>query len=301
MRLFSLLLFFFAVIPAHAQDRSAVLLLDDSVSTVSGARWRVGFERFPVGNEKPAWENPSGRLGATGVALLAGGGLIGAGMGDAYAQAQRNESIQLLRTTVEQDKRLYGSIVDATRASSSDHGYAISETFLAQGVAAGHVARAVKGNGEALMVKRDSGPLVALSWDDRQPLLALDFRRFKRSEGGRIVVREQAARTVRYVGYPAPSTAGAVEYWAADGAKRFMAEVEAGLTAMLPLAWSTDIDMPSVSRKERVALQIGEQQLEFPGRLWKQDGALAYLYNSDKGITLVRTQPLIDSTGSGGL
>ena len=302
MRWFCLLLFF-SVVPVEAQEKPTVLLMDISAYTVSGARHRVGFERFPTGNEEPVWSDPTGKWDSTGVALLGGGGLLGAGMADAHAQEQRNASIGQLRAAVEEGKRLQNLIEAALRASASEHGYPITDTFVAQSVGEGYVARAIPDKGAALMVKRNSGAqLVMLSWDDRQPLLSLDVRRYLKSGGARLLVREQAACTLRYVGYPAPSTAGAVEYWVADGATRFMAETEAGLAAMLPLVWNTEIDIPSVSRKEKVTLRVGGQDLEFPGRLWKQEGALAYLFNGDDGITIVRTQPMaaVSTAGTAG-
>ena len=295
-----LLLLLLSAFRVEAQEKPAVLMLDVSASTVSGARYRMGFERFPIGAEKPVWEDPTGRADSTAVSLLAGGGLIGAGFGDAHAQEQRNATIQRLRTAVEQDKRLYNTIESALRTFASGHGYPISETFVAPSVAEGFVARAIPGKGVAVMAKRDPGrQMVMLSWDNRQPLLAVDVRRYQKSDGGRLPVREQAAQTLRYVGYPAPATVDAIEYWAADGATRFMAETEAGLAAMLPLAWNADIEIPSVSRKEKVSLRVGDQELEFPGRLWKQEGALAYVFNGDDGITIVRTQPMTGAMAAG--
>lgn len=299
MRWSALFWLFLCVAPAHAQEKPVVLLLDDSARTVSGARFRVGFEQLPIGDESAVWLDKTGKMDSIAVGLLAGGGLIGGGLADAHAQGQRNDSIQSLRTAVEDGKRLEKDIVSAIQASATAHGYAVSETYLAQSVDAGFVKRVGQDDGEAVVVKRDGYPLVMLSWDDRRPLLAFDVRRLKRSEGMRgPVIREKAAREVRYVGYPAPATAGAVEYWAANGGARFMAEVNSGLAAMLSLAWSNDIDVPSVSRKETVALRVGDRDLEFTGRLWKQEGPLAYVFNSDHGITVVRTQPLID-TGAG--
>jgi hypothetical protein len=277
---------------AAAKEETSVLLLDDSASSVSGARHRLGFERFPIGEEKPIWIDPTGTWDSTGIALLTGGGLIGAGFGDAHAQEQRNASIELLRTAVEQGKRLQTAIDGAVRASASSHGFPIDETFVAHSVSEGFVLKAIPGEGTAVMVKRQTGmQLVTLSWDNRQPLLAFDVRRLLKREGVRLPVREQFARELRYVGYPAPDAANAVEYWAKDDAHRFMSEVEIGLAAMLPLAWSTDLKVPSASRKDRVTLRVGDEQLEFPGRLWKQEAGLAYIANSDDGITIVHVQP----------
>jgi hypothetical protein len=55
-------------------------------------------------------------------------------------------------------------------------------------------------------------------------------------------VREQAVRTVRYVGYPPPSTAGAVEYWAADGETRARSDDAAGYTTACTACFQTDRD-----------------------------------------------------------
>lgn len=278
---------------AGAREKPIVLMLDASASTVSGARGRLGFERLPVGKERMAWVDPTGHWDSAALAIAAGGGLLGAGLGDGLAQEQRNATLAPLRKVVERDGRLQNTIASSLRTSASAQGYPISETFVASSMAEGYMRRALPRDGMAVMARMDkAAPMVMLSWDDRQPLLAVDLRRIEKIDGVRMPFREKAARTVRYVGYPASSAENAVSYWAEDDGRRFMAEVESGLAAMLPVFWNADIDHARASRSDVVRLRIGDREFDFPGRLWRQDGPLAYLSNRDGGITIVRTEPL---------
>ncbi|KRD79383.1 hypothetical protein [Lysobacter sp. Root983] len=58
------------------------------------------------------------------------------------------------------------------------------------------------------------------------------------------------------------------------------------------MVWDETLEVPQVPSKEVARLQVGGTTLTFPGRVWKQEGGYAYLYNKDGGITVVATQAL---------
>lgn len=277
---------------SHAEQQRTVLMIDSSVQQVSGARGRLGFERLPSESEQTMWVDPDGQWDSMGIALSVGG-IVGAGLGEAHAQADRNASIKELRSALAASDAL-GSIFETGLGQwTGTRGYQAHRTVLAHGLAAGHVARglAEPADATAVAVQRVSPfSIVTLSWDDRQPLLAMDVRVYARRDSQRgVTVREQVRSVVRYVGYQAPKGGDPRDWWAADGAAAFAAEVKAGLALMLPVVWDVQLEIPKVPRKETVTVQVGGAPQVFPGRLWKlQDGA-AYLFNKDRGITIVAT------------
>jgi hypothetical protein len=273
-----------------ADDTSAVFMLDTSIEQASGARTRLGFERLAAEGEKAIWKDPNGKLDNTAVALLAGGGLLGGGFADARAQSERNATIHELRDGVSENDRLKEVFRSELRRSAEGHSYHAEKVILAHGLSAGHVSRGLEIQEEdmAIALQKADGPIVALSWDDRQPLLAVDMRLYERRVRGQ-GVREKARRIVRYVGYEAPPGKDPRKFWSADSAARFLSEVQGGIRHMLPLFWDDSIDVPKVPRKETVAVQVAGTPRVFPGRLWKQEEGVAYLFNSDRGITIVST------------
>jgi hypothetical protein len=278
--------------PAVAQDKPAVLMMEDSMTRLFGARSRLGFERQAAADESPVWKDPDGRLDSTLVSLAAGGGMIGFAVGDAHAQRERDATIQPLIDGVTQGDRLKTMMEGELRASVESHGYVIQRTLRADGMSKAHVYRGLTkpSDGLAIVVQQPKAtPMVALSWDDRQPLLAFDLYFYERWEGKKLTVREKSRRSIRYVGYQAPAGQNPRAYWAANDAAAFVAEVQTGLRRILPLAWDTEIDVPKVPRKETTTLQIDGAAVVFFGRLWKQENGMAYLFNQDDGITVVAT------------
>jgi hypothetical protein len=275
-----------------AQDKPAVLLMEDTMARPFGARARLGFERHVVGDEVPVWVDPDGKFDSSLMALAAGGGIFGLAVGDAHAQRERDATIKPLIDGVSKDERLKTMMENELRASVTSQGYAIHRAMRGDGMSKSHVyiGLAKPSDGLAVVVQQPRGiPIVALSWDDRQPLLAMDVYFYERWEGKKLTVREKGRRAVRYVGYQAPAGQDPRAYWAANEGAAFASEIQAGLRHLLPLAWDADIEVPKVPRKETTTLQVDGTPLVFSGRLWKQEGGMAYLFNNDKGITVVAT------------
>lgn len=278
--------------PTFAQEsRDAVLLIDRSATTMSGARARLGFERFPREGEAPVWHDPTGRLDSVAVSLLAGGGLIGFGVADAHAQAQRNATIEPLRAALAQDGMLERLVRDALIRTAIQHGYVVSKVMHHDAMSAGAAARAIDAaEGHAIAIERYKGqPVVAFSWDDRQPLLAFQLRVYKERRGEPLKARELRAQGVRYVGRRAAASDAAAAFWSADQGARMREEIETALASMLEIASTEALDVPSIPGKETTMLTIDGEAQVFPGRLWKTEGALTFLYTADGGVTLVRT------------
>lgn len=280
----------------HAGGKPAVLMFDSSIGQVSGALGRIGFERKPRGGERAYWETMGGVVddaAVTAVAMLAMGAVMGAGVANVRAEAQRNASIDRLRKAVAEDNKLRRLFESEVRGSVEAQGYEIHRTLRANDLVAGFVVRGLEKpeDGTAIVLHSPDGPMVSLSWDDRQPLLAMDVRTYVRRDVGQLPIQERSRRQVRYVGRNSPAGQDARNYWATDGGAPFMAEVSAGLQHMLPLLWDDTIEVPKVRRKETTLLRIDGETLSFPGRLWKEADGVAYLFNSDKGITIVATAP----------
>ncbi len=275
-----------------AQDKPAVLLMEDTMARPFGARMRLGFERQAVAGESQVWVDPDGKLDNVLSSMAAGGGLIGFAVGDAHAQRERDATIKPLIDGVGKDDGLRTMMEDALRASVKSQGYAIHRAMRSDGMSKAHVYVGLTkpSDGLAVVVQQPKGiPIVAMSWDDRQPLLAMDVYFYERWEGKKLTVREKHRRAVRYVGYQAPAGQDPRAYWAANGGAAFAAEIQTGLRLLLPLAWDAGIETPKVPRKETTTLQIDGAPQVFSGRLWKQEGGMAYLFNDDKGITVVAT------------
>lgn len=275
-----------------AQGEPAVLMLDTGMARPYGARMRVGFERLPAAGETAVWVDPDGRLDNALVALAAGGGMLGFAFGDAHAQRERDATIRPLIDGVARGDRLRTLMEEEVRASVAANGYAIHRTLRADGVNKAHVYQGLTrpADGLAVVVQQPRGiPALTLSWDNRQPLLALDLYFYERREGKKLAVRETRRRALRYVGHAAPAGQDPRAYWAADDGAAFVAEVRAGLRRLLPLAWDDALAVPKVTRKDTVTLRVEGAATVFPGRLWKEEAGVAYLFNDDKGITLVAT------------
>ncbi|KRA20394.1 hypothetical protein [Lysobacter sp. Root604] len=278
---------------AWSQDKPAVLMFDDSMDTVSGARMRLGFERLPAENEHPVWTDGS-LADDVAVALLAGGGLVGGGIAEARKQEQRNDSIAPLRQAMERGDRLRLLIDTALEGAVRGQGYTITQTVRSNSLSQGAVSRILTKpeDGMGIAVQRTPAvQLVTLSWDNRQLFLAMDLRFYKHGGGVRMPIREKGRRVVRYVGPQSPTGVDPLAYWSAQDGTAFLAQVELGLQHLLPLVWDETLDIPNVSRKDTTMLQIGQGVQTFPGRLWKQEGGYAYLYNKDGGVTVVATEP----------
>ncbi len=275
-----------------AQDKPAVLLMEDTMARPFGARARLGFERHVIGDELPVWVDPDGKFDSSLAALAVGGGILGFAVGDAHAQRERDATIKPLIDGVSKDERLRTMMENELRASVKSQGYAIHRAMRGDGMGKQHVyvGLAKPSDGLAVVVQQPGGiPIVALSWDNRQPLLAMDIYFYERWEGKKLTVREKARRAVRYVGYQAPAGQDPRTYWSVNEGAAFAAEIQSGLRLLLPLAWDADIEVPKVPRKETTMLQVDGTPLVFSGRLWKQEGGMAYLFNNDKGITVVAT------------
>ncbi|MBA3485879.1 MAG: hypothetical protein H0T88_01595 [Lysobacter sp.] len=277
----------------HAQQQRVVLMLDTSMEQVSGARLRLGFERLPADDEKAIWADPDGPWDSAAIALAAGGGVLGVGLGDVHAQAERHASIKVLRDALAQSDGLKEIFEHELGRSMGASGYQAHRTIHARRLDSGHAARGLvePEDAMAIAVQKDGlSQIVNLSWDDRQPLLAIDLRTYARRDGDRgVTAREKARSVVRYVGYQAPTGQDPRAYWAADGAKAFTTEVQAGLQRMTPVLWDETLKVPKVPRKETVTVDVAGAPQVFPGRLWKQEEGAAYLFNKDGGITIVAT------------
>lgn len=278
--------------PAIAQGKPAVLMMEDSLARPFGARGRLGFERQAVADESPIWKDPDGRLDSALVSIATGGGIIGMAVGDAHAQRERDATIQPLIDGANKGDRLKTMMEGELRASVQFNGYAVQRILRADGMSKAHVYQGLTkpSDGLAIVAQQPKAtPMVALSWDDRQPLLAIDLYFYERWEGKKLTVREKNRRAVRYVGYQTPAGQDPRAYWAANDSAAFVAEVQTGLRRILPLAWDTAINVPKVSRKETTALQIDGAPQVFFGRLWKQEDGMAYLFNHDEAITVIAT------------
>jgi hypothetical protein len=205
-------------------------------------------------------------------------------------ERERDATIQPLIDGATKGDRLKTAVEDALRASVAANGYAIQRTLRADGMSKAHVYQGLTkpSDGLAIVAQQPKAiPTIALSWDDRQPLLAIDLYFYERWEGKKLTVREKRRRMLRYVGDQAPAGQDPRAYWAANDSAAFVSQVQTGLSHLLPLAWDTTIDVPKVKRKETTTLQIDGAPQVFSGRLWKQEGGIAYLYNDDEGITVV--------------
>lgn len=291
---FATIILFAFILPGTvaAQQKSSVLMMEDSMSRLFGARSRLGFERHPAAGESPIWTDPDGRLDSSLVSLAAGGGMIGFAVGDAHAQRERDATIQTLIDGVAKGDQLKTMMESELRASMQSRGYTVNRMLRADGMSKAYVKQGLTqpSDGLAVVAQQPMGlPILALSWDDRQPLLAIDLHFYERWEGKKLNIRETSRRGIRYVGYQAPTGQDPRTYWAANDGAAFVAEVRNGLRRILPLAWDADIDVPKVPRKETTTLQIAGTPQVFSGRLWKEEEGVAYLFNSDDSITVVAT------------
>lgn len=286
---------------AQGQDKPAVLVFDASVSYVAGARGRVGFDRLPAEGELAVWVEEGGRRGdiaATVLGGLAGGAMgaaAGAGLAEGRMQALRNDSIAGLRRAMERDDRLRQRMEEELRASMQANGYAVSRTVQVPTLRQGAVSRVLSKPADGVCVAVQTYPaadLVTLSWDDRHLLLSLDVRIYRHNGSERMPIREVRRRSVRFVGQGAPAGVDALAYWSDQDGAAFIAQLESGLQQLLPMVWDETLEVPQVPGKEVARLQVGGTTLTFPGRVWKQEGGYAYLYNKDGGITVVATQAL---------
>ena len=282
---------------AWAQDKPAVLIYDESAATVSGARMLTGFERLPEPGEKPVWTDGT-RWDNVATGLLTGavvGSLIvGGGVADVREQEQRNRSIAALRASMTRGDRLRELVEGSLSDSAQAQGYSLKNTVRSYGLNQGSVSRVLSGPKDGTGIAAQSMPgaqMVTLSWDDRQLLLAIDMRFYRHNGSDRMPIREAGRRIVRFVGTQSPAGRDPVAYWSEQDGARFLDQVEQGMQRLLPLVWEETADAPKVSRKDTTPLQIGQSTQSFPGRLWKQEGGYAYLYNKDGGITVVATDP----------
>lgn len=296
VRLFSVVVLAASILPMHdTHSRPVLLMTDTSVEQVSGARERLGFERLPDAGERVKWKDPDGRADNIAVSLLAGGGLIGAGVSDVHAQSERNSSIQLLRDAMAHEGQLQRTFDRELRHSLQHNGFDVQRAIRADSLADGHVRRGFAQGQESLVFAIQQIPgyqAAVLSWDDRQPLLSIDARQYARKELARsVTARQKLRRVVHYVGLEAPEGQDYLAYWSADNGRAYLAEVEAGLKLMLPLAWDATLEVPKVTRREQVVLQVRGQPRAFPGRLWKHEAGAAYLFTPNRAITIVATEP----------
>lgn len=234
---------------AAAQDKPAVLMMEDSMARPFGACTRLGFERQAATDESPIRKDPDGRLDSSLVSMAAGGGMIGFVVGDAHAQRERDATIKPLIDGMAKGDQLKTIMEAELRASVQSNGYAVLRILRADGMSKAHVYQGLTkpSDGLAIVAQQPKAiPMVAFSWDDRQPLLAIDLSFYERWEGKKLTVREKNRRAVRYVGYQAPAGQDPRAYWAANDSAAFVAQMQTGLRRILPLAWDTGIDAPKV-------------------------------------------------------
>ncbi len=285
---------------ACAQDakrETSLLFIGSNVDQVSGVRSRTAFQRHLRDGESGAWDNPLGHWDSAGVIVLAGGGMVGAIAGIAHAQLQRDHAIKPVRDAVAADDRLRDTVRDAALAAAARQGYPVTGVFFADTLSKAHVQRQLEGvyaSGDAVTLS-GAGRLapISLGWDDRQPILSFRASRYRKVRGKRLSLRDVGRQVdIRYLGLPAPSATAPQPYWAENGGKRFLDEVDYGAARVFDLAFGPSLEPLKVKRKETVVLQVGGRAETFTGRLWKQEGDVAYLYTPGRTITLVRVDAL---------
>lgn len=276
------------------------VLIDESARTVSGARERMAFERLADEGERVKWAARQGRSTAIGTSVLsatgavvggASGALIGVGLAQAHAQARRNASIQPLRAAVERARM--DSLIQARVVRSLEaRGIAFAPVQWALKAQPAYFQRAGLADGSELLVIEKAGmPIVALSWDDRTPLVSM----VKRSARVRTLMRgdvvsEGVSCELRYVGTPAPDGLEPVDYWSRNGGRPFLDAVESGVVdRILAVDCGEVAALPRPGRDAMTELDIGGRRVRYPGALWKQVDGVAYLRTRDGGITLVVT------------
>src|SRR5690606_32003075 len=176
---------------------------------------------------------------------------------------------------------------ETTRAVVAEQG--LSTRIIAEVVepGRGHLRQLGDRGGEpALLVQRAGLSMIQLGWDDRQLLLAANFRRFEASGTRAQPERERGLRRVRFVGAPIEGDVP-MERWSADDAALFLSKVEQAWAKLLAEGLRPQPDLPRVGRCETVLLTVGGREQTFAGRLWKQEANLAYVATRDGGISLI--------------
>lgn len=271
---------------AWAQD--TLIFFDGSLGEVSGARYRSGQLPIAPQDGDGYWRPPKVALATT---IAAGGGMLGAGLGDAVAQQIRNNSLAPLREPVMADDRLQRHIHGHIEQALAQRGRTAARSLSGRGLTSTVVehAAADPGTTGAVFLDRDRNlPIVSLSWNDRYLLLATRIHAYQRRQTG---FRRLHSLSVRYVSLPAPADEP-LAHWSAQDSQLFFSELDRGIPAMLELGLDgPPKDLPKARRRDTVTFDIQGVATTFRGRLWKQDGDFAYLVTSDRGVTVVNTGP----------
>ena len=283
-RLAVLVAWLFATTFAHADD-GVWLVLDSTAYRPFGALAHLPHQEVREDGIVPRWTDPERSGGAMIVPVLVGA------MVNVYAHdpvpGWRLESMQPITDAMARDGVLRQRLNATTVAVLAENGLTARHFTEVSEPGRGHLRQLGDRAGEpALVVQRDGSPLLQLSWDDRQLLVAAKFRRFEPSGTLAQPERERSLRRVRYIGAPIENDIP-MERWAADDAALFLARTERAWAALLAEGLQPQPDLPKVKRGDSVRLRVAGRDQTFAGRLWKEEGGLAYVATHDGGVSLV--------------
>lgn len=185
-------------------------------------------------------------------------------------------------------ERLRPALVETLRTSLDERGLQLQSVEFAQLTGTGTIrASPTDRGGDLLMVvQRELTSFTWLGWDNRQVVLCGKFRFFKQSRSAAAPEREQEMRKLRYVSAPVTGDKP-FEAWSANGATRFLDAAIKGWGLLVGAAVDPGEFPRKASRRDTTELQVMGKSRMFPGKLWKTVDGIAYVANSDGGVTLV--------------
>ncbi|TXK62336.1 hypothetical protein [Alkalisalibacterium limincola] len=273
-------------LPGSLWAGDTLLMADNSIDTVAGARIHGGRGPELRGGESGQWKPSAGTRGG---ALAAGviGGFLGGGISDRVMQQARDASVADLAEPAQEDNRLQELLLARISNALEAQGSTVSQTITARRLERGFLSR-VSPNEDVtqalLVMQRHARPPVEMSWDDRHVLVGANVELSERR--GQRFSRVHSVQ-VQYVSPPMPGD-DPLAAWAADGQQAFFATVERGIDAVMALALDRELEVPRVARNERAEFEFAGTSRSFRGRLLHRDGALAVLATRD-GLMVIDT------------
>ena len=296
--LFVLTLFIASISVAYSQETKTLLVLDQSIKSLNGMPYPMGYEITEVGTANGGGPisvsvnsyNPAMGFGAN-VGVNVGAGLIASAIIDTAMHAEQNKKIASLREPVNNLhlKKLALDLI-GNKVKGGEQGQIVSyfvpgasDTILKQIQKAEKTTRF----GNIYLVKKLQMPVISLSFDNRQLMIVTEIQKHLASAYGS---KKVSAYKFAYIGRSLEKTESqnALSYWQDNDYINFLTETNNGFTRIIDfVASNADISTFQVDKKAQTLLNIDGTVFQVPGKLYKIAENHAYVIDANEIIHIV--------------